>query len=130
MTDTTKYQAHHNGPLKAEAAIFLANIRTSENWTYDMLGKRLGISGGFAHRIINKGGNITTKIPMPKIAEGIARLQAGEFTVPEAPNSTTEGLLDHSFHLREGVQVSFALPADLTEREAERLSLFVRSLAQ
>ena len=131
MTDTSKYQSHLNGPLKPETAEFLGKIRLEENWTYDMLGKRLGISGGFAHRIINKAGNITTRTPMPKIAEGIARLEAGDTDFLDVPSgAANEGLLEHSFHLREGLQVTFALPADLTEREAERLTLFVRSLAQ
>lgn len=127
MIDTTLYQAHHNGPLKPEVLDFLNGIRTKRNWTYAMMGKHLNTSGPNAHRILNKKGNITTSTPMPQIAEGIARLQEGEF---ELPAGEVTGLLDHTFHLREGLQVTFSLPAVLTEREAERLSLFVRSLAQ
>lgn len=36
--------------------------------------------------------------------------------------------LRHSFHLRPGLQIQFELPADLTPREAERLSQFIQSL--
>ena len=127
MIDPTKYQAHHNGPLKSEVADFLHQIRTKRNWTYAMIGQRLNTSGANAHRILNKSGNITTSSPMPQIAEGIARLEEGEFDLPQAEAT---GLLNHTFHLRDTLQITFALPADLSEREAERLSLFVRSLAQ
>ncbi len=127
MIDTTLYQAHHNGPLKPEIADLLNGIRTKRNWTYAIIGKHLNTSGANAHRILNKNGNITTTTPMPQIADGIARLQQGEFELPAAEAT---GRLDHTFHLREALQVTFSLPANLTEREAERLSLFVRSLAQ
>ena len=39
-----------------------------------------------------------------------------------------ESSLVHSFHLRPDFQVSVRLPLDLTEREAERIAMFIRSL--
>jgi hypothetical protein len=37
-------------------------------------------------------------------------------------------LIAHQFNLRPGMVVSIELPADFTEKEAERFSGFVRSL--
>jgi hypothetical protein len=39
-----------------------------------------------------------------------------------------EELISHSFNLRPDLEVTMNLPADLSTKEAERLSLFVRSL--
>ena len=39
------------------------------------------------------------------------------------------GVIPHLFPLREGVLATLLLPADLTEREARRLTAFVESLA-
>lgn len=40
----------------------------------------------------------------------------------------TEELVGHSFVLRRGCKVEFALPVDLTEQEADRLAHFIKTL--
>ncbi|GAO38361.1 hypothetical protein SCH01S_14_00250 [Sphingomonas changbaiensis NBRC 104936] len=132
MTDPASYQVHHNGPLKPEIIKFLNDLRVSKNWTYKALGDRLGISQAFAHNLLNKKGNISTSTYMTRVARGIERLQAGDTAKPEeAPvEGDTIAMRDHAYHLRDDLQVVLRLPADLTEREAQRLSLFIQSLAQ
>jgi hypothetical protein len=134
MTNVSKYQQHRNGPLTPAAKDFLDKQRLQNSWSYKQLGERLGISGAFAHNILNKDMNITTNSYMPRIEEGIERLKSGQVDAPTsdeggASNGGTP-TREHSYHLRDGLQVTFRLPADLTEREGERLALFIRSLAE
>lgn len=42
---------------------------------------------------------------------------------------TTTNLISYPYPLRPGLVVNFSLPPDLSQKEAERLSLFLRSLA-
>ena len=132
MSNTEEYQKHTNGPLKPEAVAFLNDVRVKNHWSYKTLGEHLGISGAFAHNILNKGGNITTSTAMQWIAAGIDRLKGGDMTGPEATASSadTSPMLSHSYNLRNNLLVRFQLPADLSEREAERLAMFISSLAQ
>ncbi len=127
MTDQS-YQASHNGPLTRDTVEFLHEIRTRNGWSYAALGQRLGISQAFTHNILNKGMNISTDTYMTKVAAGIEALkQDAEAPFPRAP---VKGLLEHSYHLRDDLQVSFKLPSDLTSREAERLAQFICSLSR
>ncbi|RZF60544.1 hypothetical protein EWE75_22595 [Sphingomonas populi] len=130
MTDYSALQQHHNGPLSEEAINFLHEVRLKYRWTYKVLGERLGISGGFAHNILNKNGNITTSTVMPKIAAGVERLKGGDTTAASegVEDVGADTMLEHVFNLRPGLKVTFMLPADLTEKEGEKLALFMRSL--
>jgi len=132
VSNTEAYQQHNNGPLKPEAVAFLNGVRIKNHWSYKTLGEHLGISGAFAHNILNKGGNITTSTAMQYIAAGIERLKSGDMTPADAPatGGGSSPMLSHSYNLRNNMLLRFQLPADLTEREAERLALFIRSLAQ
>jgi hypothetical protein len=132
MKNTQAYQQHNNGPLKPEVVAFLQDLRVKNHWSYKTLGEHLGISGAFAHNILNKGGNITTSTAMQWVAAGIDRLKSGDMAGADAPASTADSspMLSHSYNLRNNLLVRFQLPADLSEREAERLALFIRSLAQ
>jgi hypothetical protein len=56
------------------------------------------------------------------------------FDALENPDQVAEipaneaGMLQHSFHLRPGLQITIELPNNLTDREANRLAQFVQSL--
>lgn len=54
--------------------------------------------------------------------------QVEEVAQEEGENEIAEGMLQHFIWLRSGVQVELVLPADLTQAEAERLSVMVRNL--
>ena len=124
---TANYQSGHDGPLTKEAIDYLHSVRTKNGWSYERLANALGISGAFTHNLLNKNMNISTNTYMKKVAAGIEALKAtggvGE------KSETNVRVLDHAFHLRDSLQVTFKLPVDLTEREAERLGNFIRSLA-
>src|SRR5437016_12997874 len=98
MNNTEAYQQHNNGPLKPEAVAFLQDQRVKNHWSYKTLGEHLGISGAFAHNILNKGGNITTSTAMQWVADGIDRLKGGDMTGADAPASTADSnpMLSHS----------------------------------
>lgn len=128
MTDTP-YQISRNGPLTKDAVEFLRSARAKNGWSYAALGKRLGISQAFTHHILNKGSNISTDTYMTKVAAGIEALKGNAEAPPPAWQTKTR-LLEHFYHLRDDLQVSIKLPADLTDREAERLGRFVTSLAR
>lgn len=126
-----EYQQRHDGPLKQETIDYLRNQRNNNQWSYATLGKMLGISGAFLHNLMNKNANISTATVMQKVAAGIDRLKSGETQLPALQaNSPWPELLEHTYNLRNDLAVSISLPVNLTEREAERLSLFIRSLAQ
>lgn len=132
MTTPLDYQEHHNGPLKPEVAAFLDELRIKNNWTYKALGERLGISQGFAHNIVQKHGNISTNTYMARMAHAIEKLKNGDMHKAGEPAGETQlgAMREHGYHLRDDLQVVLRLPANLTEREAERLAMFIRSLAQ
>lgn len=64
----------------------------------------------------------------------VARIAAGEnaeveaIAAEEEQDDSEPEYLTHAFNLRPAVEVAIELPVDLTEREAERLAGFVRSL--
>jgi len=132
MDQPLNYQVHHNGPLKPEVIKYLHDMRIANHWTYKQLGERLGISQAFAHNILNKNMNISTNTYMARVAKGIERLEAGDVGLakPPAGNLKDVRMQEHAYHLRDELRVSFSLPTDLTEREAERLALFMQSLAK
>ena len=131
MSNIERYQTKPNGPLNAQTIQFLDKTRVQRGWSYKTLGEYLGVSGPFAHAILNKPSNITTNTAMHKVAAGIDRLVADDFTKPSnaAAREQDGPSLEHTYHLRDGVQITLKLPVDLTEREAQRLSLFIQSLA-
>ena len=122
----TNYQSGHDGPLTKEAIEYLHGVRIKNGWSYARLADTLGISGAFTHNLLNKSMNISTETYMKKVAAGIEALKASGGTAEKL--ETNVRILDHAFHLRDGLQVFFKLPFDLTEREAERLGSFIRSL--
>ncbi|MEA3054224.1 MAG: hypothetical protein QOG72_3127 [Sphingomonadales bacterium] len=128
MVNVEKYQQSKNGPLKTEVIAKLDSIRIAKGWSYKTLGEHLGISGPFAHAILNKPSNITTNTAMQKIAGGIERLESNDFSTPATPTEQRGDLVDHRFDLRQDLTVRLWLPANLTEREVERLGFFMRSL--
>ena len=123
--DPSKFQESPNGPLTAQTLERLAAIKRKSGMAYAALGGKLGISGTFLHNLMNKNANIGTQ-HIERIVAAIDLLENPE-TVVEAPTKEA-GKLQHSFHLRPGLQVRIELPEDLTEREAERLARFVQSL--
>lgn len=130
MTDTSKYQAATNGPLKQTAIDFLNKVRIENKFSYKALGEHLNISGPFAHAILNKPSNITTSTAMQHIAQGIEKLEGGDIATPENTDkvSAVEQMLDHTYHLRTGLAVKFQLPANVTPAEADRLCMFIKSI--
>lgn len=93
--------------------------------SYATLANKLGFSGTFLHHLINKNANVGTQ-HIQRIISAIEALENPDAGGQESDTAT--GALRHSFHLRPNFQVVVELPADLTEREAERLARFVQSL--
>lgn len=123
--DPTNYQKSPNGPLTPETIARLVAIKERSGLAYASLGSKLGISGTFLHNLMNKNANIGTQ-HIERVAAGIDLLENPEQLI-EAPVHDA-GMLQHSFHLRAGLQITIELPGDLTDREAERLARFVQSL--
>lgn len=76
------------------------------------------------YHIMNKSGNIST-VHMEKVVKGVEALEHGK---SNQSGSAAPRTLKHMFHLRADYQVALELPVDLTEKEAERVAGFVRSL--
>ncbi|MBD9640884.1 helix-turn-helix transcriptional regulator [Ensifer sp. ENS07] len=123
--DPTKYQQSPNGPLTPQTIQRLVALKERSGMAYATLGSKLGISGTFLHNLMNKDANIGTQ-HIERIANAIDLLENPD-QAAEAPANAV-GTLQHSFHLRPGLQVTIELPDDLTEREADRLARFVQSL--
>ncbi len=119
------YQAAPNGPLTPQTIDRIVKIKERSGMAYASLGAKLGISGTFLHNLINKSANIGTQ-HIERIAACIERLENPELEI-EVP-ADPAAMMQHSFRLRPGLQISIELPGDLTEREAERLARFVQSL--
>lgn len=123
--DPTEFQPLPNGPLGPTTIARILAIKDRKGMSYAGLGNELGISGTFLHNLIHKGANVGTQ-HIERIATAIERLEN-----PEQASQAGEDVVDnleHTFHLRPGLQIRLQLPADLTSREAERLSQFVKSL--
>jgi len=63
--------------------------------------------------------NLPEDVPADAVAEDLAE---------DGDEETGNASIKHEFQLRQGFKVQFALPADLTEKEAERLGQFVKTL--
>ena len=123
--DPAKFQESPNGPLNQKTIDRLVAFKNRSGMSYAALGKHLDLSGTFLHNMINKQANVGTQ-HIKRIAGVIAALENPDRT-PELL-SAAPATLQHSFHLRPGLQIKLDLPADLTDREAERLARFVQSL--
>lgn len=93
--------------------------------SYAALGNKLGISGTFLHNLMNKDANIGTQ-HVERVVAAIDGLENPDQNREAVENEA--GMLQHSFHLRAGLQIAIELPENLTEREADRLARFIQSL--
>ena len=125
MFDPTEFQDGPNGPLNSKTVSRLAKIKDTTGMSYQALGDKLKISGTFLHNLMKKNANVGTQ-HVERIVSAIEALENPSDPVPNIPENVES--LRHSFHLRPGLQIQFELPADLTGREAERLSQFIQSL--
>ncbi|MER9105735.1 helix-turn-helix domain-containing protein [Mesorhizobium sp. M0848] len=123
--DPTKFQQFPNGPLTPQTVQRLVAIKERTGMAYAALGRKLGFSGTFLHHLMNSSANVGTQ-HIERIASALDLLE-NPGQVAEGPASVA-GMLQHSFHLRPGLQISIDLPDDLTDREADRLARFVQSL--
>jgi hypothetical protein len=69
----------------------------------------------------------SSSIDIGKVASG-EKIPITPVSDQEEDDSNEDELISHPFNLRPSLVVTVALPADLTEKEAERLSGFIRSL--
>ncbi len=123
--DPTKYQQFPNGPLTPQTIQRLVAVKQRTGMAYAALGGKLGFSGTFLHNLMNRNANVGTQ-HVERIATAIDLLENPD-QLAEAP-ANEAGMLQHSFHLRPGLQIRIDLPDDLTDREADRLARFVQSL--
>lgn len=123
--DPTKHQQSPNGPLTKQTIQRLVAIKERSGMSYKALGEKLGISGTFLHNLMNKDANIGTQ-HVERVVVAIDGLENPDQTRDASENDA--GMLQHSFHLRAGLQIAIELPEDLTEREADRLARFIQSL--
>ncbi|UXT56681.1 hypothetical protein FY134_03075 [Agrobacterium fabrum] len=125
MFDPTEFQDGPNGPLNSKTISRLAKIKDTTGMSFQALGDKLSISGTFLHNLMKKNANVGTQ-HVERIVSAIEALENP--SVPAVNIAENVESLRHSFHLRPGLQIQFELPADLTPREAERLSQFIQSL--
>jgi transcriptional regulator with XRE-family HTH domain len=123
--DPTKYQLRPNGPLAPATIDRIVKIKERSGMAYASLGEKLGFSGTFLHNLLNKGANVSTQ-HVERIAQAIDSLENPTASAEAHPGKV--GMLQHSFHLRPGIQITIELPEDLTDRESDRLARFVQSL--
>jgi transcriptional regulator with XRE-family HTH domain len=123
--DPTAFQQSPNGPLTPPTIQRIVEIKKRSGMSYAALGDKLGMSGTFLHSLVNRSANVGTQ-HIERIVKALDALES-----PDAAAGVTtpaSGMLDHSFHLRPDLQIKIALPQDLTDREADRLSRFIQSL--
>ncbi len=71
----------------------------------------------------------SSSVDLGRAAAGTAGVQIAPVTAQDEENEEEEtSLISHPFNLRPDLTVTFALPRDLTEKEAERMAGFLRSL--
>lgn len=121
------FQVKPNGPLTPQAVARLKAIKDSTGMSYAALGKSVGLSGTFLYNLMNKSMNVGTQHIM-RMVEAVNRLEDPTTAASAAAAGNDNTSLTHEYHLRPALKVSIELPADITEKEAERLSLFIRSL--
>jgi hypothetical protein len=123
--DPADYQQFPNGPLTPQTIKRLVAIKDRSGMAYAALGSKLGISGTLLHNLMNKNTNVGTQ-HIARMAAAINALENPDQVIAIPANE--DATLHHSFHLRPGLQVTIDLPADLTDREADRLARFIQSL--
>jgi transcriptional regulator with XRE-family HTH domain len=125
--EATKFQAGPNGPLTPQAIARLKAIKDSTGMSYAKLGEKVGLSGTFLYNLMNKGMNVGTQ-HIQRMAEAVVRLEDPATADLETASANDVELLTHTYHLRPSLKVSIDLPTDITAKEAERFSQFIRSL--
>lgn len=126
--EAANFQVRPNGPLTPQAIARLKAIKDGTGMSYASLASKVGLSGTFLYNLMNKGMNVGTQ-HIRRMAEAVARLEDDPAAVDvEMISAKAEGLLTHIYHLRPSLTVSIDLPSDITAKEAERLTLFIRSL--
>lgn len=125
--DPSTIQVRPNGPLQPQTISRLNAIKDASGMSYAKLGIKLGLSGTFVYNLMNKSMNVSTQ-HIKKIAEAIEQLENPSVDGEKALSVNDTNMLAHTYHLRPNLKLSMELPSDLTEKEAERLSLFIRSL--
>jgi transcriptional regulator with XRE-family HTH domain len=125
--ERTKFQAGPNGPLTPQAIARLKAIKDRTGMSYARLGEKVGLSGTFLYNLMNKGMNVGTQ-HIQRIAEAVVRLEDPATANLDNASATDAASLTHTYHLRPSLKVSIDLPTDITAKEAERLSQFIRSL--
>jgi transcriptional regulator with XRE-family HTH domain len=123
--DPSQFQIIPNGPLRPEVIKRIVDIRQRHGLSYASLGDKFGFSGTFVHNLLNKSFNVNTR-HIQRLMAAVDLLENGDAKAPKFP--AEKGMLAHSFHLRPDLQVKIELPADLSEREADRLARFIQSL--
>lgn len=125
--DPSTIQVRPNGPLQPQTISRLNAIKDASGISYAKLGVKLGLSGTFVYNLMNKSMNVNTQ-HIRRIAEAIEQLENPSVDGEKISDANDANMLPHTYHLRPNLQLSMELPSDLTEKEAERLSLFIRSL--
>src|ERR1041385_4649591 len=69
----------------------------------------------------------TRMVNLGKRAGGVPD-EIEDFSVVQRKRVSNRNLLVHNFHLRADIEINFKLPADLTEREVERLTAYLKKL--
>ena len=122
-----QFQDRANGPLSDHLRSRLQAVRDRDGISYNALGAAIGLSGQFTrHLLVNKG-NVSTR-HIRRIANAVDRLEGPAAASQAADTGPTPGDVVHSFNLRAGKAVTFTLPVDLTQREADRLAAFIQTL--
>src|SRR5690349_6249108 len=106
----------------AEFLSHLKRLRMEQGLTQAELAKRAGCSEVMISRYENQRAQPSARI-MDRLKSALGFLASEDSKGGGALRS-----IRHSFHLRPGVSVSFALPEDLTPGEADRLASFLKSL--
>jgi transcriptional regulator with XRE-family HTH domain len=125
--EAADFQLRPNGPLSPRAIDRLKAIKDRTGMSYATLGGRVGLSGTFLYNLMNKGMNVGTQ-HIRRIAEAVDRLEDPANVDLDTGSEPSAALLTHAYHLRPSLKVSIDLPSDITAKEAERLSQFIRSL--
>lgn len=121
------FQKGPNGPLSDAAVERLRKIKADTGMSYATLGAKLGLSGTFTYNLMNKGMNVGTQ-HIARMQGAVERMEQGKDLEPSVKKAAGKNLLSHSFYLRSDLQVSIDLPIDLSDHEAERLGIFIKSL--
>lgn len=120
-----------NNQRVTEVEQLMRRLRNTElpKWAAIKLFRRLD-ELGYGRFIVGRKGSPSRFKWSAKLAE-VGRAAQGQnlaiTSVPEQDPAEPD-MVSHQFALRPGMTISFDLPADFTDREAERLSQFLRAL--